>query len=72
VITRGDARALPLADGAADLILTSPPYLNAIDYMRARGLTLVWLGYPLDVLRDARGGAIGTERGLFETTPRVS
>jgi hypothetical protein len=67
VIARGDARALPLADGAADLILTSPPYLNAIDYMRAHRFTLVWLGYPLDVLRDARGGAIGTERGLFET-----
>ena len=68
VIARGDARALPLADGAADLILTSPPYLDAIDYMRAHRFTLVWLGYPLDALRDARGGAIGTERGLFETT----
>jgi DNA modification methylase len=67
VIARGDARALPLADGAADLILTSPPYLNAIDYMRAHRFTLVWLGYPLDVLRDVQSGAIGTERGLFET-----
>src|SRR5574337_80414 len=30
----GDARDLPLGDASVDLVLTSPPYLNAIDYMR--------------------------------------
>ena len=42
MITRGDARALPLADGAADLILTSPPHLNAIDYCARTGS--LWCG----------------------------
>jgi hypothetical protein len=31
----GDARSMPLRDEAIDLIVTSPPYANAIDYMRA-------------------------------------
>ena len=64
VIARADARRLPLPDATADLILTSPPYLNAIDYMRASRFTLVWLGHTLSTLRGIRGGAIGTERGL--------
>jgi hypothetical protein len=34
-IITGDARLIPLADGVIDLIVTSPPYANAIDYMRA-------------------------------------
>ena len=61
---RADARRLPLADATADLILTSPPYLDAIDYMRASRFTLVWLGHTLATLREIRGDAIGTERGL--------
>ena len=31
-IHEGDARRLPLSDASIDLVLTSPPYLNAIDY----------------------------------------
>ena len=33
-VYEGDARNLSLDDGSIDLILTSPPYLNAIDYLR--------------------------------------
>lgn len=64
MIMRADARRLPLADAAADLILTSPPYLDAIDYMRASRFTLVWLGHTLATIREIRGSAVGTERGL--------
>jgi len=32
IIMRGDARRLPLADSAVDLIVTSPPYFNKRDY----------------------------------------
>ena len=66
LIARGDARALPLADGSADLILTSPPYLDAVDYMRAHRFTLLWLGYSMFELREVRGRAIGSQRGLAE------
>ena len=58
----GDARALALKDGTADAVLTSPPYLNAIDYMRGHRLSLVWLGHRLSELRATRSSSIGSER----------
>jgi hypothetical protein len=44
----GDARCLPLADSSVDLLVTSPPYCNALDYPRAHALGVGWLQ---DVLR---------------------
>lgn len=61
----GDARSLSLADDTVDLVITSPPYLNAIDYLRAHKFSLVWMGYRLEALRELRGTMIGTERGLW-------
>lgn len=58
----GDARALPTADASVDAVITSPPYLNAIDYMRGHRMSLVWLGYSLPELRAIRSAAIGSER----------
>src|SRR3546814_13429090 len=50
----GDARDLALDARSVDAIVTSPPYLNAIDYMRGHRMSLVWLGYRLDELRTIR------------------
>ncbi len=36
-----------LEDESVHLIVTSPPYANAIDYMRANKFSLVWLGTPV-------------------------
>ncbi|MBM3133981.1 MAG: site-specific DNA-methyltransferase [Chloroflexi bacterium] len=58
----GDARTMPLADGAIDLIVTSPPYANAIDYMRAHKFSLVWLGKAIKELSELRAEYIGSER----------
>ncbi|MBI4487964.1 MAG: site-specific DNA-methyltransferase [Deltaproteobacteria bacterium] len=58
----GDARLMPFADGVIDLIVTSPPYANAIDYMRAHKFSLVWLGENLRELSELRAGYIGSER----------
>lgn len=59
----GDARSLKSVNtGAIDAVLTSPPYLNAIDYMRGHRLSLVWLGYRLSDLRNIRSNSIGAER----------
>jgi hypothetical protein len=64
VVRRGDARSLPwIRDASIDMIMTSPPYLNAIDYMRGHRLSLVWLGYGLSHLRNIRSNSIGAERG---------
>jgi DNA modification methylase len=58
----GDARVMPLANGTIDLIVTSPPYANAIDYMRAHKFSLVWLGKTVSDLSDLRARYIGSER----------
>jgi hypothetical protein len=43
-------------------VVTSPPYLNAIDYLRGHRLSLVWLGYGMEELRRIRSESIGSER----------
>lgn len=62
-VHRGDARDVSsfVADDSIDVVLTSPPYLNAIDYMRGHRLSLVWLGYGLDELSGVRSTSIGAE-----------
>jgi len=61
-VRRGDARNIPLASETIDAVITSPPYLNAIDYMRGHRLSLVWLGYQVQELRRIRSESIGAER----------
>lgn len=58
----GDARAMPIGEGVIDLIVTSPPYANAIDYMRAHKFSLVWLGKSIPELSKLRSKYIGSER----------
>jgi DNA modification methylase len=63
-VSLGDARSLnSIENNSVDAVLTSPPYLNAIDYMRGHRLSLVWLGYKLSDLRQIRSCSIGAERG---------
>ncbi len=60
----GDARHLgSIENNEVDIVLTSPPYLNAIDYMRGHRLSLVWLGHRLSELRSIRSNSVGAERG---------
>jgi len=67
-IKEGDCRQLPLEDNSVDLVVTSPPYANAIDYMRAHKFSLVWLGQSLSLLSRLRSAYIGAEKigKLFE------
>lgn len=62
----GDARKLNVESGSIDLVLTSPPYLNAIDYMRCSKFSLVWMGYNIDRLREIRSKSIGAEASSEE------
>jgi len=72
-IRRADARTLGFVRAASvDLCVTSPPYLNAIDYLRGHKMSLVWLGWTVGALREIRGGSVGVERGLQGVTPEVS
>jgi len=63
-VSQGDARDLLLESNSIDLVITSPPYLNAIDYLRGHRLSLIWLGYSLGELREIRSNSVGAERGL--------
>lgn len=60
-VQRGDCRKLGIKDGTIDAVVTSPPYLNAIDYLRGHKLSLVWMGYTIPELRHLRAGAVGSE-----------
>ena len=60
-VNLGDARRLPLEDSSIDLIITSPPYLNAIDYLRGHKLSLVWMGFSIQQIREIRSASVGTE-----------
>ncbi len=40
-----DARALPLGPESVDLAVTSPPYVNGMDYVMNYKLDLAWLGF---------------------------
>ena len=56
------AKDVPLPTESIDLIVTSPPYANAIDYMRAHKFSLVWFGHTTSALSALRGRYIGSER----------
>lgn len=72
-----DARSLSVADESIDLVFTSPPYCNALDYTRAHSFSVGWLD---DVLGISQAGYvrlgrryIGSERGAASAeTPSYS
>lgn len=43
IVCKGDARNIPIRSGTIDYVITSPPYLNAIDYLRGHKFSLVWI-----------------------------
>jgi tRNA G10 N-methylase Trm11 len=68
-VRQEDARSLTsLASASIDAVITSPPYLNAIDYLRGHRLALVWLGHRLSEMRSIRSTSIGAERALTVKT----
>jgi DNA modification methylase len=61
-VSAGDCRNLStVRSGSVSAVITSPPYLNAIDYLRGHKFSLVWMGHTIPELREIRSGAIGTE-----------
>jgi hypothetical protein len=67
-VSMGDARNLSSVQSeSVGMVVTSPPYLNAIDYLRGHRLALVWLGHSIGSLRTIRSGSIGAERRAEES-----
>lgn len=53
----GDSRKLAIEDKAIDLIVTSPPYVNALDYYRTHMYNMLWLGMDfISLKRNEIGG----------------
>jgi DNA modification methylase len=62
-IYHNDARCLEnVEDKSIDCIITSPPYLHAVDYFRGHRLSLIWLGYTLKSLKALRSKSIGIRK----------
>lgn len=71
VVHLGDARDLHfIKRNSVDAVISSPPYLNAIDYLRGHKLALVWFGYTCSQIREIGRDATGTERGR-EVNPEL-
>ena len=66
-VRRSDARDLPLPAESVDLVITSPPYMDAIDYLRCHKFSLVWMGYSIWDLRVRRARGIGAGRGSMSS-----
>ncbi|MEW6722522.1 MAG: hypothetical protein AB1324_04630 [Candidatus Micrarchaeota archaeon] len=73
----GDARALDIGSGEADIVITSPPYLNNIDYSKVYGLELSLLSMSKAEAEEVRMRAIrsfiraGDRRPETEMPPEV-
>lgn len=61
IISCGDCRCLDYESNFFDLVITSPPYLNAIDYLRGHKLSLVWMKNGVSIIRKLRATNIGAE-----------
>ncbi len=55
VTEEGDARRLPLEDRSCDAVITSPPYLNNIDYTKVYAVENWFIGKPLPGVRSYVG-----------------
>lgn len=56
-----DARAIRFPDETFDLAVTSPPYVNAVDYPRTHQLEIYWLGLANGSLANLKKEHVGTE-----------
>ncbi|MFH1229480.1 MAG: LAGLIDADG family homing endonuclease [Candidatus Aenigmatarchaeota archaeon] len=69
----GDARQLNLEDNCIDAIITSPPYLNKIEYTKIYGIEMSFLGFPDSTMRSYVGSRADdisvSDIGLDENLP---
>jgi DNA modification methylase len=61
-VLHADATETSLADDSVSLAVTSPPYINAVDYPRTHQLEMYWLGHLGEgPLSEVKRNYIGTE-----------
>jgi len=69
----GDARELKLDSETIDAVITSPPYLNKIEYTKIYNIEMTFLGFPQSELRSYVGSRVEdtsvSDLGLNENLP---
>jgi len=61
VLLNSDAKSIMLNNETIDCAITSPPYVNAVDYPRTHQLELYWLGFESGSLTPLKRKHVGTE-----------
>lgn len=61
-----DARDIKYDEGYFDLVITSPPYANAVDYPRTHQLEIYWLGFENGSLTPLKRRHVGTESVMIK------
>jgi len=61
-----DARDIRYKENIFDLAVTSPPYVNAVDYPRTHQLEIYWLGFESGSLTTLKKQHVGTESVLHK------
>lgn len=61
IVRNSDAKSIQLDDDSVDAAITSPPYVNAVDYPRTHQLELYWLGFESGSLTPLKKKHVGTE-----------
>lgn len=57
-VEQADARQLPVEDGVVDLVVTSPPYLNNVDYSKVYGLELSLMFLDKSITKTMRSQSV--------------
>lgn len=75
-VIQGDASDIRLPQHSVDLIVTSPPYLDSVDYMYNFMMEYFWLGPLLGVkdrkvFNQMRRGVTGAKNPLSNTLPEL-
>ncbi len=66
-----DARNLPLADGSVDLVISSPPYFDTLDYVNDNRLRLEFLGYDYNKKEKLKVDLIQNKEDYLEEMRKV-
>lgn len=67
-IKESDAREIKLENNSIDLVITSPPYINAQKYIRSTKLEIFWLGLlNEDEIKKLDHDLVGTEKVFAES-----
>lgn len=70
-VTQSDSRYDKLERESIDLVITSPPYMDAQKYMRSSKLELYWLGFTQEEFCRLDRDSIGTEKISFSSNTKI-